>query len=176
MSTTDIAPEQDHEGSATASRPLEIAFAAIALLCSATYLFLGTQIVLRKEAAPGQIDARFWPIVLGTTAVAIALILLVIALSRPASSRDDIDRIQPGGVARVIVTGALTVAFVFSWSFSTMVLFGYRFEIFPIATAIYLFLLMLVYGHRRWVGLIVYPVAVTALIYVLFGMLLRIPL
>ena len=39
-----------------------------------------------------------------------------------------------------------------------------------------LFLLMLVYGHRRWVGLIVYPVAVTALIYVLFGMLLRIPL
>lgn len=91
-----------------------------------------------------------WPIVLGTTAVAIALILLVIARGL-RSSRDDIDRIQPGGVARVIVTGAER-SLVFSWSFSTMVLFGYRFEIFPIATAIYLFLLMLVYGHRRWVA------------------------
>lgn len=176
MSTTDIAPEHDTEGSAAASRPLEISLAVVALLFSAGYLYLSTQIVLRREASPGQIDARFWPLVLGTIAVAIAVILLVIAITRPAPSREDIDRIQPGGVVRVLITGVLTIAFVAAWSASSAVLFGYRVELFPIATAIYLFLLMFVYGQRRWVGLVVYPVGLTALIYVLFGMLLRIPL
>lgn len=176
MSTTDIAAEHDTEGSAAPSRPLEITLAIVALLFSAGYLFLSTQIVLRREAPPGQIDARFWPLVLGTTAVAIALILLVVAITRPAPSRDDIDRIQPGGVVRVLITAVLTVVFVAVWSVSSIVLFGYRFELFPIATALYLFLLMFIYGQRRWVGLVVYPIALTALIYVLFGMLLRIPL
>ncbi len=36
--------------------------------------------------------------------------------------------------------------------------------------------LMLVYGHRRWLSLIIYSAAVTAFVYVVFGMLLRIPL
>lgn len=176
MSTTDIAPEHETEGGAAASRPLEIALAAVALAFSAGYLFLSTQIVLRREAPPGQIDARFWPLVLGTSAVAVALLLLVIAISRPAPSRDEIDRIQPGGVVRVIVSGILTIAFVAAWGFSSMVLFGYRIQMFPVAAALYLFALMLVFGQRRWVGLVVYPLAVTAFIYVLFGMLLRIPL
>lgn len=176
MSTTDIAPEHDAEGHAVASRPLEIALAVVALIFSAGYLFLSTQIVLRREAPPGQIDARFWPLVLGTSAVAVALILLAIAISRPAPSRDDIDRIQPGGVARVIVASILTIGFVAAWSFSSMVILGYRIQMFPVTAALYLFALMLVFGQRRWVGLVVYPLAVTAFIYVLFGMLLRIPL
>lgn len=176
MSTTDIAPEHDTGGSAAASRPLEITLAVVALLFSAGYLYLSTQIVLRREAPPGQIDARFWPLVLGTTAVAIAVLLLVVAIARPAPTHEDIDRIQPGGVVRVLITGVLTVAFVAVWSASSAVLFGYRVELFPVATALYLFALMFVYGQRRWVGLVVYPVALTALIYVLFGMLLRIPL
>ena len=39
-----------------------------------------------------------------------------------------------------------------------------------------MFALLLVYGQRRWLGLVIYPLAVTAFIYVMFGMLLRIPL
>jgi hypothetical protein len=35
---------------------------------------------------------------------------------------------------------------------------------------------MLVYGHRRWLSLIIYTASITAFIYVVFGMLLRIPL
>ena len=36
--------------------------------------------------------------------------------------------------------------------------------------------LMLLFGQRRWLGLVLYPIAVTVFIYVLFGMLLRVPL
>jgi len=39
-----------------------------------------------------------------------------------------------------------------------------------------MFVLLLLYGLRSRIGLIIYPLAVTAFIYVLFGMLLRIPL
>ena len=65
MSTSDSTVAADEHAGAAASRPLEILFAAVALAFTASYLYLGTQIPLRQEAAPGQIDARFWPLLLG---------------------------------------------------------------------------------------------------------------
>lgn len=168
--------EQDDLNEASASRPIEIAFGIVALAFSAGFLFLTTQIPLRREAAPGQIDARFWPMVISTIAVVIAIALLAIALSRPAPGREDLDRIQPGGVFRVVATLLITVAFVAVWSLGTVILFGYRVEVFPVAAAVLLAALMLLYGHRRWLSLIIYTAALTAFIYVVFGILLRIPL
>lgn len=165
----------DYQG-APASRPLEIVFGIVALAFSAGYLFLTTQISLRREAAPGQIDARFWPMVIAVTAVVIAVALLAIALTRPAPTREDLERIQPGGYLRVIATLAITGAFIAVWSLSTVILFGYRIEVFPIAAAVLMAALMLLYGHRRWLSLIIYSASVTAFVYVVFGMLLRIPL
>jgi len=162
--------------SAKSSRPLEIAFAVIALTLAAGYLYLGTQIELRRPASAGQIDARFWPLVLGTIGVAVSLVLLVIAITRPASSREDIEPVQRGGVPRVILSVAATTAFIVLWSLNAIVAFGYRIEIFPIIAAILMLVLLLVYGQRRWQGLVIFPLAMTAFIYVLFGMLLRVPL
>lgn len=176
MSTSENVAQGDEYAGATASRPLEIAFAAIALALTAGYLYLGTQIPLRQEAAPGQIDARFWPLVLGTAGVAVSVALLAIAIVRPPQPRDDIERIQPGGVLRVVLTCVLTLGYVGLWIIGSIVAFGYRLELFPVITAVYLLLLMLLYGQRRWLGLVLYPVAVTGFIYVLFGMLLRVPL
>ena len=170
------AVEQDEYEGAPASRRLEIAFAIVALAFTAGYLFLTTQISLRREAAPGQIDARFWPLVIGITGVVIAIALLAIALTRPAPTREDLERIQPGGYLRVIATLAITGAFIAVWSLSTVILFGYRIEVFPVAAALLMAALMLLYGHRRWLSLIIYSASVTAFVYVVFGMLLRIPL
>lgn len=167
--------DDDYQG-APASRPLEIVFGVVALAFSAGYLFLTTQIPLRREAAPGQIDARFWPTVIAVTAVVIAIAILAMALTRPAPGCEDLERIQPGGYVRVIATLAITCAFVALWSLSTVILFGYRIEVFPIAAAVLMAALMLLYGHRRWISLIIYSVSVTAFVYVVFGMLLRIPL
>lgn len=177
MSHADVSTpaEQDHQG-APASRPLEIVFGLVALAFSAGYLFLTTQIPLRREAAPGQIDARFWPMVIAVTAVVISLALLAIALTRPAAGREDLDRIQPGGVLRVIATLAISGVFIAVWSLGSVILFGYRIEVFPVAAAVLMAALMLLYGHRRWLSLIIYSVSVTAFVYVVFGMLLRIPL
>ncbi len=158
------------------SRALEVSFAVIVLAACVTYLALGTQIELRQEAAPGQLDARFWPIVLGTLGIAVSVALLVIAIVRPPTDRNDLERIRHGGVLRVVVTCVLTLGYVALWSAASIVAFGYRIELFPIATAIYMFLLLLLYGLRNWIALVVYPLAVTGFIYVLFGMLLRIPL
>jgi len=175
MSTVD-SPADDGYQAAAPSRRLEIVFAFVALAFAAGYLFLATQIPLRRESAPGQMDARFWPTVLGTTAIVLAILLLVIAVTRAASSREDVERIQPGGVVRMALTLVIACAFIALWSLSAVVLFGYRIEMFPIAAGLLMASLMLVYGHRRWLSLIIYSVAVTAFVYVVFGMLLRIPL
>ncbi len=170
MSASDIAEQDEHQGAA-ASRPLEIVFGIVALAFMAGYLFLTTQIPLRREALPGQIDARFWPMVIAVTGVVLAM-----ALTRPAPTREDLDRIQPGGYLRVILTLVITGVFIAVWSLGSVILFGYRIEIFPVAAALLMAALMLVYGHRRWLSLIIYSALVTAFVYVVFGILLRIPL
>ena len=137
------AVEQDEHQGAPASRPLEIVFGAVALAFSAGYLFLTTQIPLRREALPGQIDARFWPMVIAVTAVVISLAILALAVTRPAPGREDLDRIQPGGVVRVVATLAITGAFIAVWSLGTVILFGYRIEVFPVAAAVLMAALML---------------------------------
>ncbi|MDQ0614845.1 presenilin-like A22 family membrane protease [Microbacterium sp. W4I4] len=180
MSSIDTPAEDAHvddqyEG-ATPSRRLEIVFAFVAIAFTACFLVLATQIPLRREAAPGQMDARFWPTMLGVAAVTLSILLLVIAITRPAPTREDVERIQHRGVTRMVVTLAITCTFIALWSLGAVVLFGYRVEVFPIAAGLLMASLMLVYGHRRWLSLIIYSVTVTAFVYVVFGMLLRIPL
>jgi hypothetical protein len=155
---------------------MEASFAALALTFCTLYLVIGTQIELRMEAAPGQIDARFWPTVLGVTGLSVSVALLAISIAKPAASREDLERIRPGGISRVFMTGLLTLGMVSLWSITVVEIFGSRIDIFPIITALYMFLLLILYGLRNWIGLIIYPLAVTAFIYVLFGILLRIPL
>lgn len=175
MSATEVAESDEYQG-ATPSRALEISFAVVALAVTVGYLVLTTQIPLRREAAPGQIDARFWPMVLAVTGIVVAILLLVFAITRPPSDRDDLERIQSGGVVRVVTTLVISIAFIALWSLGSVILFGYRLEVFPIAAALLMAGLMLVYGHRRWLSLIIYTASLTAFIYVVFGMLLRIPL
>lgn len=167
---------QDEYQGESASKPLEITFAAVALAVSAGYLAMAMRIPLRREALPGQIDARFWPTLIGVTAIAAAIALLVIAITRPAPTREDIERIQPGGTVRVLVTLAFSAAFVALWSVGSVVLFGYRITLFPILAGLLTAALLLVYGHRRWLSLVIYSASVAAFIFVVFGMLLRIPL
>jgi Ca2+/Na+ antiporter len=175
MSTVDTTAQDEYQD-AMPSRRLELTFAVVALAVAAGYLMLALQVPLRRAAAAGQMDARFWPTVLGASAVAVAVVLLVVAISRPAPTREDVERIQPGGVLRVIATLAIVVAFVALWSLGAVIVFGYRIEVFPVAAGLLMASLMLVYGHRRWLSLVIYSVAVTAFVYVVFGMLLRIPL
>lgn len=166
--TTEPAPEP--------SRLLEVSFAAVALVFSIVYLVLALQIELRREAAPGQIDARFWPVVLGVIAIVVSVALLILAFIKQPDSRDDLEARQPGGMVRVGLTLIISLLYVAFWNLKSVIIAGYQIELFPIATVLYILALLLLFGQRKIVGLIVYPIAITAFIWVLFGMLLRIPL
>ncbi|WP_156761368.1 tripartite tricarboxylate transporter TctB family protein [Microbacterium karelineae] len=158
------------------SKGLEVAFAAALVAFFAGYLALATQIDLRSEASSGAIDARTWPVVLGTAGVAAGVVHLVISLTRPAPTRADLESVSRGGPVRVIATVAITAGFIALWSLGSIIAFGYRIEVFPVATAIYMVALLLLFGQRRIVGLVVYPIALTGFVYAVFGLALRIPL
>ncbi|MGO1838542.1 MAG: tripartite tricarboxylate transporter TctB family protein [Microbacterium gubbeenense] len=174
--TADDTTEAGEATSPRPSRALEIIAAAIATAFMAGYLVMATQIPLRTEGVGAAMTARTWPSVLGVSGLIVAIILLVVAVTRPVPVRSDIERISAGGPLRVVLTIVISAVFVALWSVQSIIMAGYRIQLFPIVAALYLFALLWVYGHRGWIGLIAYPVGLTAFIYILFGIVLRIPL
>jgi len=164
------------EGAPAPSRTMEILVPLIALVLMAGFLFWAGQIELRREVGPGQIDARFWPTVLGWAGVVIAGWRLAVVLRSAPDDRDDLERVQEGGPRRLLLTLVASVAFVALWNLRSVVAAGFELRIFPYAAAVALVGLTWLYGGRGWKALVLFPVATTALIYVLFHSLLRIPL
>jgi hypothetical protein len=164
------------EGAPAPSRRMEVLLAVGALVLMAVLLVLVSQIELRREAGPGQIDARFWPTVIGWTGVAVAVWRLVVTLTSPPDDREGLEQVQVGGPVRLLLTLGAAVAFVAVWNLRSVVALGYEFQVFPFAAVVLLVGLTWVYGGRGWKALVLFPVATTALIYVLFHTLLRIPL
>lgn len=173
---TDTAPAHAPARRWTRDTAFEIAAALALLAVTTAYLVLATQIELRREASPGQMDARAWPTFLGIAAVGFSALLLVRTMMRGADARDGLDPAQRGGLVRVGGTLAIGLAYLALWSVNDFVLPGLRIAAFPIATALTVVALLLLYGHRGWKGLVIYPIALAALNWVLFAMLLRIPL
>lgn len=189
MSSMDIAPAAG-EGSETAtagetsdvparpapSRRLELGTAAVAGLGFAIALYLALSIPIRAEAAPGQIDARFWPTVLAGIGLLLSVARLVTSLVAVPEKRDDLDPRQPGGLLRVGLTLLVTVLFLAVWSVGEVIIAGYRIQIFPIVMALYLAILMALHGARGWKPFVFFPIPLAIGTYILFGTLLRIPL
>ncbi|MDJ0350792.1 tripartite tricarboxylate transporter TctB family protein [Cryobacterium sp. PH29-G1] len=168
-------PSGGHDA-AQPSRKLEIIAASVAVVVMTTFLVLVLQIDLRREADAGQMDARFWPTVLGGLGLTIALWRLIVALTQTPDERDDLERLQVGGVTRLLASLALVVGYMAIWELRTFVMFGYNFNLFVFITPLLLLGLLLIYGARSWKALVFFPLVSTAFIYLLFGMLLRIPL
>jgi len=176
----DAAPAADEaaqqEGGAAASRPLEVGAAVVACAVFGVALYLSVTLPIRAEAAPGQIDARFWPSVLSIVGLGLALARLMATLVTEPHSRADVEARQPGGVLRVVSTLAITTLFVIVWSIGDVIFAGYRIQLFPIAMAAFLAVLLALYGARSWKSYVLFPVPLAIGTYLLFGVLLRIPL
>ncbi|PPL19371.1 hypothetical protein GY24_06560 [Microterricola pindariensis] len=162
------------------SKRLEIIVAAAALLFNVILLVAAQSIELRRAADPGQIDARFWPTILALLGIGLAVARLVIAIVGKPDERDDLERVQPGQMGKLLIALALTAGFlgVWSWKTATLTLFGLviGFKLFVIVAPLYLAALLFVFGARGWKSLVIYPVVTTGFIYLLFGQLLRIAL
>lgn len=168
--------EAYHEGPPPPSKVMEICVAGAGMVFMAVVLVLARDIELRREVTPGQIGARFWPTMLAGTGLVVAAWRLLIVLLRPADARPDLERVQRKGPVRLLLTLALAIAFVAVWNLREVELAGYELRAFPYACAALLAALAWLYGGRGWKALLLFPVVTTAVAYLLFGVLLRIPL
>ncbi|WP_277209147.1 tripartite tricarboxylate transporter TctB family protein [Isoptericola croceus] len=149
---------------APTSKALEIASALGALVFLGALAFLARRIELRTET--GGIDPRWWPELLGTFGVVVAVALLVVSVLRRPTPREDVEPSTRAGFVRVVITIALTAAFLLAWPFVG----------FLVAAAVFLLAVTVVFGGRGWRVLILFPLLTTAFIYLLFDTLLEVPL
>ncbi|GAA1487925.1 tripartite tricarboxylate transporter TctB family protein [Brachybacterium sacelli] len=175
--TTSPTEADDHRPAGPApSRSLEIGVSFGTVLVFGGVLYLAITLPLRAEAAPGQIDARFWPTLLAGTGLVIAVGRLITSTIAAPEERRDLDARRPGGFRRVLLTLLITAAFVAVWSVGEVVLVGYRIQLFPIAMVVYLVALLALHGARGWKPFVLFPIPLALGTYLLFGILLRIPL
>ena len=176
VATTDTGAVDQDADSPKPNKAMEIVTALLSLALMTLVLVLSTQIVLRSEASPGQIDARFWPTVLSIAGISLSVAQLVIALVRPAPDREELDVVRRGGYLRVASTLLVTAVFVIVWNIGSVIAFGFRIELFPYAATVYLAALIAIYGARSWKAYVLFPVPMAMLAYLLFSVVLRIPL
>lgn len=149
---------------ARSSRRLEIGAALATLLASGGLLMLAFRISVRTET--GGVDPRWWPLVLSGVGLALSALLLVVALVRPPFERDDLEVTGRDGWTRLVLAVIIAALYLVAWD-----LVG-----FVIPTLVFLIALLWVFGRRRWKGLIIFPIAMTAFIYGLFDFVLKVPL
>ncbi|MFI7580968.1 tripartite tricarboxylate transporter TctB family protein [Kocuria kalidii] len=138
------------------------------LVASAVAVVGGTTMwsarTLETSAVGASIGPQWWPTVLGGVLVAGAVAIGVVALRRPDPVPEQ--RVSAHGLGRLGAVVAAVVLYGLGW---------YYFHFLPV-TAVFLAALMFVTGGRGTKALIVFPISTAAILYGLFGLLLRVPL
>lgn len=149
---------------AAPDRRLELIFAGLALLVSLVVLFLASQITSKVDA--GGLAPRHWPLLLSATAVLLSIGLLIKAVRSDGEEREGLNEASRAGWVQVGAAVAAAIVFLVLWD-----VIG-----FEIACVAFLVGLLLIFGVRSPLWLVAFPVGLTALIYLLFRLLLRVPL
>jgi hypothetical protein len=158
---------EDVAATDTAARPskrMEIASAAVALLGFAVIIVLARGIELRAET--GGIDPRWWPQLLGAAGAVLGAVLLVRAVLRAPAERDGVQEATRDGRVRTVCVVALAAAYVLLWPLAGFV----------VVTPLFLIAATYLFGGRGWIALLGFPVGLTALLYLLFHTVLKVPL
>lgn len=114
-----------------------------------------------------QFSPRWWPQVLSLLLVGLSLAHGTVSLLRPRQADEDApDPSTRQGSLRLIAMVATIVGYGVLWYFVD----------FRVSTAILVAALAYLGGGRGWKALLAFPVVVTAVLYLLFGVLLRVPL
>jgi len=136
---------------------------------AAAVLVAGIGVLLARETiavAQGdtELGPQWWPTVLGVALVVGAVALAVLGTLRPAAPEEE--PASGHGVAQLVAVLALIVAYGAAW---------YQLH-FLVVTGPLIAGLVYVTGGRGVRALIVFPAVTTVLLYVIFGLLLRVPL
>lgn len=163
--THPVASEDAHlDLTAPPSPPLEKAAAAVVLLIGVVMLAGARAIVLRNET--GGIDARWWPTAIAVGIIACGAWMAFNALTGRRGERD-VDRVGAHGWVQVATTVAMTALVLFLWQVGVS---------FLVLGPAYLIVLNWVYGLRNWRSLLLFPGIITAILFLVFQLLLKVPL
>lgn len=149
---------------APSSRAFEGIVAAVAVAASTGVLLLARGIESRVDS--GGLSPDWWPMVLGGTGLALSIALLLVGITRPLGEREGVHVATREGWLRAGLAIVLSVLFIRVWGAVGFV----------VPAIAYLATLSVIFGVRSWKFLLLFPPGVTALIYVLFDLLLRVPL
>jgi hypothetical protein len=149
---------------ASSSRLLEVSGAVVALAISVLLFVFADRIELRIET--DGIDPRWWPRTLGMVGIAVSVLLLLVSVLRAPQERDDVEAATHTGRVRLAATVALAFAYIVVWPAVGFV---------P-ATLVLLVVATAVFGGRGVRALALFPVVMTAALYLLFDVALEVPL
>lgn len=145
-------------------RNQDTAVAAAGLLLGAAVLYFSGDIPLGPEGPA--LGPRWWPRVLAGFMVLTALVLAVNAFRGTAPAAADPEPINKGGFLRLLAVSALFPLYGAAWLNLD----------FRVCTPLFLAALGAVLGARNWRALVVFPIALTTLMYLVFAVGLEIAL
>lgn len=167
MPASDGGADEAVASAATEARPskrMEIVSAAVALLGFAVLLVRARGIELRAET--GGVDPRWWPQMLGAAGAALSVVLLSRAVLRAPAERDGVQEATRDGRVLTVLVVLLAAVYVLAWPLAGFV----------VVTPVFLIAATYLFGGRGWVALLAFPAGLTALLYLLFHTVLKVPL
>lgn len=114
--------------------------------------------------AGGDFGGRWWPTVVGGCLAVLGAASVVSGLLRPPAV--DVEPLRRTGVLQLAAILGLVVAYGIAWQYVH----------FAVVTLALVAAIMAVLGGRGWRQLVLVPAIVTAVLYGVFGLLLRVPL
>ena len=138
--------------------------AAVVTVFGLAMLVAARGIVLRNET--GGVDPRWWPTVIAVGIIACGLWMTFNAFRGVAIERTVDESSGQGWIQVGITVGALAVLLVL-WHFGVG---------FLVLGPAYLIAMNWVYGLRRWTTLLLFPAIIAGLLYLVFMLLLKVPL
>ena len=167
MADTTTTPGAPTTGEARPGRRLrDLIPAAIGAALAVVAFALATQIP--EGARLTQFSPRWWPELLAVLLLLLSALLAAGALFRPTVTvEDDVpEAATRQGTWRLVAMLASVAGYGVLWYFID----------FRVSTTLLFVALTWLGGGRGWKALILFPIAVTAILYLLFGVLLRVPL
>lgn len=162
---TPVASEDAHPDLTAAPSPaLEKAAAAVVLLVGVVMLAGARAITLRNET--GGIDPRWWPSAIAVGIIACGAWMAFNAFTGRRGERD-VDGVGAHGWVQVFITVGMTALILVLWQVGVS---------FLVLGPAYLVVLNWVYGLRNWRSLLLFPAIIAALLYLIFQLLLKVPL
>ncbi len=146
-----------------ASRPREVALGVVSFAVGAGVFLLARSIVLPDR--PTAISPRAWPEALGIGIMALSVLQIVASFTTHPPA-EDIEPATRTGVIRMVGFVAAILAFGVLWYYVH----------FLVSATLFVAALTWIAGGRGIRDLLLFPLAITVVLYVLFSLLLKVPI